>query len=513
VWSEQKTEDMNAPILEKVLASPKLPTLPTVAIELLQLTQDPDVELGDIARLVQYDQALAAKILRTVNSSYYRLNQPCSTIQRALAYLGLSTVKSLVLGFSLVDVTRHCGEGFDPMEYWRRCVYSAAAARRIATVTRRCDPDEALLAALMQDIGMLALHSVLGPQYGEVLSQAQGNHHMLPYCETEALGFTHAEAGAHLGERWSLPEQIVHPIRDHHRRGMIGGSHDDIVNAVILAYRITNVIGAPDPKPVLDMFSAMSQGLFHLTEVEERSILQAITEDAEALSRLLDVQIGTLPEISSLLSEADEALATHQARLRQEKELLRQSGEAVNRQALTDQLTGVGNRRYFEQALVDAFGRTREGHHCLSLVLVAADRFRAINDRLGRQAGELVLQSVAARLREGVGGAGLVCRCRAEEFAVILPGASRIEAARLAERLRRAIERQHVDLLAAPTTVEAVQATASFGVAAREPMDIDRITEPETLLRVADQALYAAKQAGHNCVRVFTPKPPQSSAA
>jgi two-component system cell cycle response regulator len=504
---------MSAPILEKVLASPKLPTLPTVAIELLNLTRDPDVDLGEIARLVQYDQALAAKILRTVNSSYYRLNQPCSTIKRAVTYLGLSAVKSLVLGFSLVDVTRHCGDEFDPMDYWRRCVYSAAAARRIAAVTRRCDPDEALLAALMQDIGMLALHSVLGPQYGEILSQAKGNHHMLPYCETEALGFTHAEAGAHLGERWSLPEQIVCPIREHHRRGMIGGAHDEMVNAVILAYRISAVIAAEDPKPVLDIFSAMAQGLFHLTEVEEREILHAITEDAEALSQLLNVQIGALPKISAILSEADEALAAHQARLRQENELLRQTGEAVNRQALTDQLTGLGNRRYFEQALVDAFARTRDGGHWLSLILVAADRYRSIHDRLGRQAGELVLQTVAARLREGVGGAGLVCRCRAEEFAVILPGVPRMDAARLAERLRRAVERKHVDLLAAPTTAEAVQATASFGIAAMEPTDIGSMPQPDVLLRAADRALLAAKKAGHNCVRVFNPRPPESSAA
>jgi HD-like signal output (HDOD) protein len=286
---------MNAPILEKVLASPKLPTLPTVAVELLQLTQDPDVDLADIARLVQYDQALAAKILRTVNSSYYSLTQPCPTIKRALAYLGLSTVKSLVLGFSLVDLTRTWDDGFDLLDYWRRCVYSAAAARRIAATTQRCHPDEALLAGLMQDIGMLAMHAVLGSEYGEIVSRTNGNHHMLPHCETDALGFTHADAGAHLGERWRLPQQIVHPIRHHHHRGMTGGTHDEIVNAVILAYRVSNVLGATNPKPVLDMFSAMSQGLFHITAEEERAILRAATEDADALSSLLEVQIGDLP--------------------------------------------------------------------------------------------------------------------------------------------------------------------------------------------------------------------------
>ncbi|MHC5007090.1 MAG: sensor domain-containing diguanylate cyclase [Planctomycetota bacterium] len=504
---------MNAPILEKVLASPKLPTLPTVAVELLQLTQDPDVDLADIARLVQFDQALAAKILRTVNSSYYSLAQPCPTIKRALAYLGLSTVRSLVLGFSLVDLTRNCGDGFDLLDYWRRCVYSAAAARRLAATTQNCHPDEALLAGLMQDIGMLAMHAVLGNEYGEIVSRTNGNHHMLPYCETDALGFTHADAGAHLGERWRLPQQIVHPIRHHHRRGMTGGKHDEIVNAVILAYRVSNVLGATDPKPVLDMFSAMSQGLFHITAQEERAVLRAATQDADELSSLLEVQIGDLPDVSAMLSDADEALILHQARQQREQELVRQSSEAVTRQALTDAVTGVGNRKCFEQALVDAFKRARDKGDCLGLILVATDRFRSLKDRLGSRAGDLVLQTVAARLREGVGSAGIVCRCGGDEFAVILPGASRADAARTAERLRRAVERQHVDLLAAATRVEAAQVTASLGVAALGAEPSERPKEPEVLLQLADQALSAAKQAGHNCVRVFNPKPPRSSAA
>jgi diguanylate cyclase (GGDEF)-like protein len=504
---------MNAPALENVLTSPKLPTLPGLAVELLRLTQDPDVDLADIARLVQYDQALAAKILRTVNSSYYSLAQPCPTIKRALAYLGLNTVKSLVLGFSLVDVTRTCGDGFDLLDYWRRSVYSAAAARRIAAATKGCDPDEALLAALMQDIGMLAMHATLGSEYGKIVSQTDGNHHMLPYCETDALGFTHADAGAQLGERWSLPRQIVDPIRLHHRRGTTRGGHDDIVNAVILAYRVSNVLAAADPKPVLDMFSAMAQGLFRVTLEEERSILRAATDDARELAGLLEVQIGELPDVAALLAEADAALLTHQARLEQEQELLRQSSAAMTRQALTDRLTGVGNHKYFEQALVDAFRQSRESGDCLGLILAGADRFRSLCERLGARAGDLILQTLAARLREGVGGAGLVCRWDGDRFAVILPGASRADTARTAERLRRAVEGQHVNLLAAATSVEAVQVTASFGVAALGAEPFERPQEPEVLLRQADQALEAAKQAGRNCVRAFSPRPPRSSAA
>src|SRR5262245_6791812 len=120
---------MSAPTLEQVLSCPNLPSLPTVAVEVLALTAKSNADLNEISRVVQNDQALSAKILRTVNSSFYGLSKPCPTITRALTYMGLSTVKSLVLGFSLVDWTRQGEGGFDMIDYWRRSAYGAAAAR------------------------------------------------------------------------------------------------------------------------------------------------------------------------------------------------------------------------------------------------------------------------------------------------------------------------------------------------------------------------------------------------
>jgi diguanylate cyclase (GGDEF)-like protein len=472
---------------------------------MLQLTRDPDVELGDIADLVQYDQALSAKILKTVNSSYYSLRQPCPNIKRALAYLGLSTVKSLVLGFSLVDMTRHSDNGFDLMDYWRRCVYSAAAARRIAMVTGTCDPDEAFIAALMQDIGMLAMHSVLGDQYSK---QTKGNHLMVPHSETSSLGFNHAEVGAKLGEKWNLPEQIVGPIRQHHSRNSPLGKQSPLVNAVILAFRISNLVSANDRKPVLDMVSAMSLTIFHLTPEDERKILLATTEDARELSELLDVHVGDLPDLESLLVDTDDNLIPQQI-----------NGQAVNgastgqADAMTDPVTGVGNRAYFDEELARLFKQAHRGGGSLGVIMVDADRFKSLKNTVGPLAAETALQAIAHRLRESLGGGGIVCRTGTEQFGVIVPDTSRLDTARLAERARRHIEREHVDLRDSGSDIEAVQVSASFGVAALEPRLAKIIHEPKRLARLAEQALFAAKQSGRNCVRVFKPRESESDAA
>ena len=96
-----------------------------------------------------------------------------------------------------------------------------------------------------------------------------------------------------------------------------------------------------------------------------------------------------------------------------------------------------------------------------------------------------------------------MCRYGGEEFAIILPGASRLDAARTAERLRKAIEGEPFRLTDA---AESVPVTASFGVAALEPAVSMALPRRQLLIQLADNSLYAAKQAGRNCVRVFNPK-------
>ncbi len=94
---------MNNETLEKVLKCPTLPSLPAVALKVIDLTSNPAVKMEELARTIQNDQGLAAKILRTVNSSFYGLRKPCSTIHAAIVMLGLGPVKTLALGFSLVS--------------------------------------------------------------------------------------------------------------------------------------------------------------------------------------------------------------------------------------------------------------------------------------------------------------------------------------------------------------------------------------------------------------------------
>src|SRR3954466_1757092 len=206
--SDGLANTMNQQLVDRIRACPNLPSLPAIALQVLQLAQREDVDISEIARVICKDPALSGKILKTVNSSFYGRAQAVSTISHALVILGLQSVKSLVLGFTLVkSLGANRGKGFKHLHYWRRSIYAATAARSAAAKLLLVQQEEAFLAALLQDIGMLVLDQVLGEQYNAVCAKA-ATHDELAAVEQAELGLNHADAGgilAQQGERPPLP--------------------------------------------------------------------------------------------------------------------------------------------------------------------------------------------------------------------------------------------------------------------------------------------------------------------
>ena len=166
--------------------------------------------------------------------------------------------------------------------------------------------------------------------------------------------------------------------------------------------------------------------------------------------------------------------------------------KALEKDARLDSLSGLGNRRYFDEALQAESARADRYRHALSLILLDLDHFKKINDSFGHQTGDLVLKELGRVLASELRASDIACRYGGEEFAIILPETGLREGRQIAERIRRAIARL---TLAAQGNIH-LKITASLGLAGNESqLGLD-------LVQGADKALYEAKQNGRNRVVV-----------
>lgn len=176
----------------------------------------------------------------------------------------------------------------------------------------------------------------------------------------------------------------------------------------------------------------------------------------------------------------------------------------VASQAATDSLTGLANRRSFDDELALEWRRAERIGESLALVLADLDDFKSVNDRFGHQAGDAVLRRVGAILESGARQVDLAARYGGEEFALLAPETNLTGALKLAERLRTELEAAEIEL----PDGSVLRVTSSFGVAVKGTLET-----PEQLVAAADEALYEAKHDGKNRVAVADPQPDAAATA
>ncbi|HLH72724.1 MAG TPA: diguanylate cyclase, partial [Chloroflexota bacterium] len=163
---------------------------------------------------------------------------------------------------------------------------------------------------------------------------------------------------------------------------------------------------------------------------------------------------------------------------------------------VTDSLTGIANRRRFDQALAEELIHARRLNYPVGLLLIDIDHFKVVNDQFGHQIGDQVLREISQALNRVVRHTDVVARYGGEEFAVILPGAPVESLAAIGEKMRQAVH----DWQANNTIISGIKISVSVGGAAANPSEVTA----DFLIHAADTALYQAKAAGRDCVRIAT---------
>ncbi len=216
-------------IIERLVdKTAQLYSLPNAVVTLLQKMEDPSCDLEELRSILATDPALAVKVLRIVNSAFFGLPTRVADLGQALALLGRSKLRLIVLGFTLPE---HLFAGVEKRllsRFWRRSARKSVAAREVATLVAPRITEEAFLVALVEDIGLLCLMRELGPPFCRLVQVVWEVRANLLTMESEVLGFNHRELSAALLTRWCFPQRIVQLIRL--RAGMWANEPDVTIN-------------------------------------------------------------------------------------------------------------------------------------------------------------------------------------------------------------------------------------------------------------------------------------------
>jgi diguanylate cyclase (GGDEF)-like protein len=358
--------------------------------------------------------------------------------------------------------------------------------------------EEIFLAALLQDVGMLALDQVMPDLYRGAASQR--DHAALADIERKRLQTDHAEIGGWLMRAWNLPERLHLAISHSHRVELAFTAEPNQIFERCVALS----------GPVADLFilDAQQRCFAETAQSGERSL----GLDKMAFGQVLGTIGAMIPETEAIfdceplakqhpeliLEQAREVLMLRSLHALREINTLRAVAESSGSRALEleeetrrDALTGVYNRAHLDQVLAREFENASRHKWPLSIAFADLDSFKGINDRFGHQAGDRILQATARILRGNTRETDLLARYGGEEFVVVLPATDAATAQGVCERIVAAFRNTGHMMGSDQATV-----TISIGCATHgEHISFANVAD---FINAADQALYTAKLRGRN---------------
>lgn len=468
------------------------------AARIVQEAVKPDCSAAELAELATADPGFALRLLSMVNSAAYGLPNKVTDVRRAASMMGVRGLRNLALSLIVGDMA--------PMNEGGRLLLAnsvrrAGAARALASALGERQPDEFFTVGLFLESGLLGV-AADDPEAAAALGGCPASHRVV---RERAAGLTpHPDRGAALAERMELPETTIEAIRHHHDAEMPEGR---IAAVAWVAERMAAVFEGGAPQQARDAATAAAVQL-GLSEAQAIEVLDAIPALVRDGASAFDRDLGDQVDLDALIADANASLVEMNQQYEEiirtleavisEKEALAHELEEANAQlsmlASTDALTGLPNKRALTQALARDLAKADRQQETLSLVVVDVDHFKKFNDTWGHSTGDEVLRVVGQVLKMGVRTGDMAARYGGEEFVFILPNTDGDGAQVVAERVRRKLAGTAVPGPKGPLFV-----TASFGIATiTGPGCKDSAGE---LFEAADKALYAAKEAGRNCVQ------------
>ena len=493
-----------SPELGKLLTScTNLPSLPGVALKIIDASKDPDISLHEISAIISSDPAICAKLLKIANSPLYSQRRKSENLREALTLVGFNAALTIALSFSLLQ---SLGSNKDHETFWKRSIISASIARILGTKLGVTKLEDLFLASLLQDIGVLVMESLEDSPYPEDAHDLQ--HVERINLELEALGLEHSLIGAWLLRYWNLPTYLINSVMYSHslNTGLDNQSEEDISFHYCL-----NLSGG-----LADIWLDDNRGELLLSIVDVAK--QVLSIDNEEFNEIIIEINDSLPAISSifemyLVGDKDREHVLHEARElllersihtikkseddRRYIESITDRVEKIEQESRLDHLTSVYNRQHIEKLLEIEYEESNVNKWPLSVAFIDIDDFKLVNDTFGHLAGDEVLKSISSFFSKNIRQTDVLARYGGDEFILMLPGSTSDIAKSLLERLLLLFKNE------VTINVKDVKITASVSIGLATHTGMTGFEKLKDVLAAADEALYKSKKQGKNCLSIY----------
>lgn len=278
-------------LVKEILAKvEKLPAIPAVVQQVLALSSDPDFSMDRLVETIQLDPGITVQVLQVCNSPYYGLRQKVSSLQQALALLGVKSVVDIVLSSEVVSFYKVSQDGYALTrgELWRHSMTTALLARRIGESQHFEDVSTLFTAALLHDVGKLVLSEHVGDRFEQIVDMMEADEKTFVEVERGVLGVDHALLGGLIARHWNFPDPIVRAIALHHDPER-ARKDSELTRLVALANLVTLTMG-------------IGAGLYGLAAPVSPGMLENLGMNRKALDSLL-------LDVKDIVDQADELLS------------------------------------------------------------------------------------------------------------------------------------------------------------------------------------------------------------
>lgn len=275
-------QDREKVVQDAILEISHIATLPEVTMRIIKLVEDPDSTAQDLNHVISNDPALGARILKVVNSAFYGLPGQIGSINRAIVLLGLNAVKNIAIAASLAKLFRggQICPGFNARDLWTHSIAVGSTTRLLANEAGLGLPDEAFLAGLIHDIGIMVEMQSRRAKFVEVIEALEEDPHAtMREVEQRILGADHEAFGAGLCRTWKFPASFAYVTGWHHRPMELAEPHRTLTIIVHIA----------------DVLCG-SAGLGYSRTIECRTIDPKLWTQANLAPERVEKIIGQLPE-------------------------------------------------------------------------------------------------------------------------------------------------------------------------------------------------------------------------